>query len=210
MQFTYPELLWALLLLLIPIIIHLFQLRRFRKTAFTNVSLLQKVVAETNKSRNLKKWLLLFSRLILFAAIILAFAKPFKASEQAMEKKETVIYLDDSFSMQARTDKGDLLTEAIQELIRGIPSDASLSIFTNDRTYQNVRIGDIQNDLLSLQHTYRQFSMDEIVLKAKNLFGNSEGTRRQLLLISDFQESMYSRPDSLNDIDFHSCVCNKR
>ncbi|NNK28782.1 MAG: hypothetical protein HKP06_11155, partial [Flavobacteriaceae bacterium] len=38
MQFKHPELLYALLLLLIPIIIHLFQLRRFKETPFTNVA----------------------------------------------------------------------------------------------------------------------------------------------------------------------------
>jgi hypothetical protein len=45
MQFKHPEILWALLLLLIPIIVHLFELRRFKKTPFTNVKMLQKVVA---------------------------------------------------------------------------------------------------------------------------------------------------------------------
>ena len=42
MLFKHPELLWALLLLLIPIFIHLFQLRRFKKTPFTNVKILKK------------------------------------------------------------------------------------------------------------------------------------------------------------------------
>ena len=54
MQFKNPEILWALLLLLIPILIHLFQLRRFKKTPFTNVKMLQKVVVESRKSRSLK------------------------------------------------------------------------------------------------------------------------------------------------------------
>ncbi|MCH7524070.1 MAG: BatA domain-containing protein, partial [Bacteroidetes bacterium] len=43
MQFKYPELLYALLLLLIPIIVHLFQLRKFQKVAFTNVQFLKQV-----------------------------------------------------------------------------------------------------------------------------------------------------------------------
>ena len=66
MQFKYPELLWALLLLLIPIFIHLFQLRRFKKTPFTNVKVLKsRVLAESRKSNTLKKWLLLLTRLLL-------------------------------------------------------------------------------------------------------------------------------------------------
>ena len=76
MQFKYPELLWALLLLLIPIIIHLFQLRRFQKEAFTNVKLLKHIKLQTRKSSQLKKWLTLLTRLLLLACIIVAFTQP--------------------------------------------------------------------------------------------------------------------------------------
>ncbi len=41
MQFKNPEILYALFLLLIPIIVHLFQLRKFQKVAFTNVAFLK-------------------------------------------------------------------------------------------------------------------------------------------------------------------------
>jgi len=50
MQFKHPEILYALFLLLIPIIIHLFQLRRFEKVHFTNVQFLKKVELQTRKS----------------------------------------------------------------------------------------------------------------------------------------------------------------
>ena len=76
MQFKHPELLYALLLLLIPIIVHLFQLRRFQKVDFTNVAFLKSVTIQTRKSSQLKKWLTLVTRLLLLAAVILAFAQP--------------------------------------------------------------------------------------------------------------------------------------
>ena len=50
MQFKHPELLYALLLLVIPIIVHLFQLRRFQKEAFTNVKFLKEIILQTRKS----------------------------------------------------------------------------------------------------------------------------------------------------------------
>ena len=80
MQFKHPELLYALLLLLIPIIVHLFQLRRFQKELFTNVEFLKKVDLQTRKSQNLKKWLTLITRLLLLAAVILAFAQPYTST----------------------------------------------------------------------------------------------------------------------------------
>ncbi len=77
MQFNHPEVLYALFLLIIPILIHLFQLRRFKKEAFTNVKFLRKLSEQTRKSSQLKKWLVLISRLLIFTCIILAFAQPY-------------------------------------------------------------------------------------------------------------------------------------
>ncbi len=85
MQFKHPELLWGLLLLLIPILIHLFQLRRFKKTPFTNVKFLKKVISESRRSSTLKKWLLLFTRLMIIAGLVIAFAQPFFAKSSALK-----------------------------------------------------------------------------------------------------------------------------
>ena len=86
MQFKHPELLYALFALLIPIIIHLFQLRKFKKEAFTNVAFLKKVTSQTRKSSQIKKWLTLITRLFLLACLIFAFAQPY------FSKTKTIIF----------------------------------------------------------------------------------------------------------------------
>ena len=68
MQFKHPEILYFLFLLVIPILVHLFQLRRFKKEYFTNVKLLKELQIQTRKSSKIKKWLLLATRLLLLAA----------------------------------------------------------------------------------------------------------------------------------------------
>ncbi len=143
MQFKYPELLWAFFLLLIPIFIHFFQLRRFEKTPFTNVKLLQKVIAESRKSNTLKKWLLLFTRLSLFSVLILAFARPFLANTTALAEKETVVYLDNSFSMWAKDVDGTLIHTAVQDLLKAIPPGKTFSLFTNSGEYKDVQAVDM-------------------------------------------------------------------
>ena len=203
MQFKYPEVLWALLLLVIPIIIHLFQLRRFRKTPFTNVRLLQKVVAKTRKSQSLKKWLLLITRLLLITAIVLAFAQPFRAAKTALDRREVVIYLDDSFSMQARTENGTLLKSAVQDLVKGMDPNTQINLFTNNLSYERISMEDIQNELLSLPYTYKQLHLNEILLKASSFFSQDESTRKELIAISDFQENMFDLNDSVTDFDIH-------
>lgn len=188
MQFKHPELLWALLLLLLPIIIHLFQLRRFKKTPFTNVKLLQKVVSQSRKSNRLKKWLLLFVRLGLIAAMVIAFAQPFLAKESAFIARDTVIYLDDSFSMQAQNEDGSLFENAIQSVLKGAERDQIVTLFTNTRTFARSYIRDIRGSLLELAPSPHQLSIDEVLLKANTLFENGSGKEKDLILLSDFQD----------------------
>ncbi len=192
MQFKYPEFLWALLTLLIPILIHLFRLRRFKKTPFTNVKLLQKIVSESRRSSVLKKWFLLATRLLLLAAVTLAFAQPFFAEKSALKINETVIYLDDSFSMQAKMDNGTLLQNAVRDLIAVVPKDLRLTVFTNDAVFRDVTLKDIQNNLLALPHSQIQLQLQDIYLKAKTFFSKKENTNKRLVLVSDFQERILS------------------
>lgn len=189
MQFKNPELLYALFLLLIPIIVHLFQLRKFQKEYFTNVDVLKKVQLQTRKSATIKKWLILLTRLLLLAAIIIAFAQPYTSKIKAFNTaKQTVIYLDNSFSLQAKGDKGPLLKRAIQDLIENLPENQNLSIVTNTETYLNTTIKAIKNDLLQLNYSSNQLSYNAALLKAKKTFNNQDNTVKNLIFISDFQQ----------------------
>ena len=115
LQFNHPNILYALLALVIPIIVHLFQLRKFEKVPFTNVAFLQQIILQTRKSSKLKKWLTLITRLLTLAAIIIAFAEPYFGSNKKnkLVENELVIYLDNSFSMQAKGSSRELLNKAI-------------------------------------------------------------------------------------------------
>tara|TARA_R110002074_G_scaffold61561_2_gene148734 strand:+ start:5210 stop:7123 length:1914 start_codon:yes stop_codon:yes gene_type:complete len=203
MQFKYPEILWGLLLLLIPILIHLFQLRRFKKTPFTNVKFLKQVVSESRKSSTLKKWLLLLARLGLLAALVIAFAQPFIANESALQEKETVFYLDDSFSMDGEIENGNLFRNTIQEFIKAIPKNQRFTLFTNNQVFKNVEIKDIQNDLLNLKVSSEQLGVAEIALKGNTYFSNEAGVQKILVLISDFQQRMgaIQKIDSISNVN---------
>lgn len=189
MQFKYPELLYALFLLIIPILIHLFQLRRFQKVQFTNVKFLKSVKLQTRKSSQLKKWLTLVSRLLLLAFAIVAFSQPYIPNETDFnESQETVIYLDNSFSMEAQGNNGSLLNEAIQDMINGLPEDETISLFTNTKTYKSTSIKAIKNELIQLEHSPTQLNYDVLLLKGKQLFSNDQTSTKNLVLVSDFQQ----------------------
>jgi len=189
MQFKHPELLYALFLLLIPIIVHLFQLRKFQKEPFTNVAFLKEVTLQTRKSSQIKKWLTLFTRLGILAAIILAFAQPFFSKKKSLNTKtETVIYLDNSFSMQAKGSKGVILKRAIQELMENVPDMETVSIMTNNDTYRNTNLKSISNDLLQLDFSPNQFTYNAALLKSKKLFSKDPSSTKRIVMVSDFQQ----------------------
>lgn len=190
MQFKYPELLYALFLLLVPIIVHLFQLRKFQKVAFTNVAFLKEATIQTRKSSQIKKWLILCTRLLLLTAIIFAFAQPFTTNTNAFNsKKETVIYLDNSFSMQAKGNQGALLKRAVQDIINNVPEEESFSLITNNQVFRNTTIKAIKNDLLQLDYVSNAISPEAVVLKSIGYFSNQNKTLKNLVFISDFQQN---------------------
>ncbi len=190
MQFKHPEILYALLLLLIPIIIHLFQLRRFQKVDFTNVAFLKKATLQTRKSSQIKKWLTLLARLLALASIILAFAQPFTATKSALQtEKETVIYLDNSFSMQTKGSEGPLLKRTVQQLYDELNSEEDISWFTNDFSKKEVTQSDFKNEVLGLQFSQNQLDQASVLLKAQQLFSSSKTAQKRFIWISDFQQA---------------------
>jgi LysM repeat protein len=189
MQFKHPEILYALFLLLIPIFIHLFQLRRFQKVDFTNVAFLKKVTIQTRKSSQLKKWLTLLMRLLALACVIIAFAQPFTATKTALStKKETVIYIDNSFSMQTKGAKGPMLERALQDLFDKIGGTEKLSWFTNNSERKNVTPQDFKNEVLSIVYSQNQLTPSQVLLKANQLYSKEKDVLKRLVYLSDFQQ----------------------
>ncbi|MFY7742290.1 MAG: BatA domain-containing protein [Flavobacterium sp.] len=169
MQFKHPEILYFLFLLVIPILVHLFQLRRFKKEYFTNVKFLKELSIQTRKSSQLKKWLLLTTRLLLLTALIIAFAQPFfKAKDSKGVTNELYLVLDNSFSMQAKGNQGELLKRAVQELLENTPENTTFSLLTNDDTYWNTDIKSIQKELMNLEYSATSFQLDQQITKIKS------------------------------------------
>jgi hypothetical protein len=202
MQFNHPEVLYALFLLIIPVIVHLFQLRKFKKESFTNVKFLKRLTRQTRKSSRLKKWLVLATRLLLLACIILAFSRPYFPDEyEDLGEVETFIYLDNSYSMQAPGPRGRLLERSVQELLEILPEDRNISLLTNDDEFPVASRSDIQN----IRHSARKLSLENILLRAQNRFSQNPEATKKLLFISDFQDNMkFSRESVPEDMTLYT------
>ena len=146
MQFQHPEILYFLGLIIIPILVHLFQLQKFKKTPFTNVAFLQKLIQQSRKSSKLKKWLLLLLRIVLFTTLIIAFSQPYLSHKKAAKKQHIFIYLDNSLSLDSNGKKGNLLQNTIKEIIENSSKKETYSLLTNSNSYEN--LNNIENQKL--------------------------------------------------------------
>jgi hypothetical protein len=187
MQFKHPEILYFLFLLVIPILVHLFQLRRFKKEYFTNVKLLKELQIQTRKSSKIKKWLLLATRLLLLACLIIAFAQPFFDAKDTTNKgNELIILLDNSFSMQAKGAKGELLKRSIQELLEELPENQQFSLLTNSEVFWDTDIKSIQKELQNLEYSAMPFQLDYLINQVET---KKKNTKKDYVIITDAVQS---------------------
>ncbi|HEY9220281.1 MAG TPA: BatA domain-containing protein [Lutibacter sp.] len=188
MQFKHPEILYALLLLVIPIIVHLFQLQRFVKVPFTNVAFLKNIERQTRKSAKLKKWLVLISRLLALSCIILAFSQPYFSKSSAQQNGNVIIYLDNSFSMQAKGEQGELLKSATQNIVdNNNIQNSTFTLITNDGNLKNLDVNSLKNELIDLDYSPNKLDLNTVLLKAKSNYSSKTNTLNKIILISDFQ-----------------------
>ncbi len=206
MQFKHPEILYVLFALLIPIIIHLFQLQRFTKTPFTNIKFLKEIEFQTRKSSQLKKWLVLLSRLGIFAALIIAFAQPFSSKRDTSKDWLTTIYLDNSLSMQTKGERGELLKRAVQDIAEYIPDKGQFSLLTNEQLYTNLSKGLLVEQLKNTTYSPSKSDLKTVLLQTQQTFDKNQDKNHKLLLLSDFQESTNGEKESPN---LESLISNK-
>lgn len=210
MQFKNPEILYFLFLLILPILVHLFQLRRFKKQEFTNVKLLKELEIQTRKSSTIKKWLLLATRLLLLAALILAFAQPFfKAKDFDKKNNELILVVDNSFSMQAKGKNGELLKRTIQDLLENTPEDQQLSILTNDENFYDTNIRNIQKELQNLNYSSTPFNPAAIITRIE---AKKPGIPKDILFISDavgLKDELKTNLSETSSIYYQSVAANE-
>lgn len=196
MQFKHPEILYFLFLLIIPIVVHLFQLRRFKKEYFTNVRFLKEISIQTRKSSKIKKWFLLATRLLLLAFLIFAFAQPyFAAKDSKNSHNEMYLVLDNSFSMQAKGQKGPLLERAVEDLLEHIPENQNFSLITNSETFWNTDIKSIRKELQDLKYSALPFQLESAMAKIKS---HQPGMAKDIVVITD---GIGLQPNQLKSID---------
>ena len=205
MQFKHPEILYALFALLIPVFIHLFQLQRFIKTPFTNVKFLKEIELQTRKSSRLKKWLILFSRLGIFASLIVAFAQPYFSKNDLSKDWLTVLYLDNSMSMQTKGERGELLKRAVQDISENISNIGNYTLLTNDKNYNNLSKQALIKQIKTIDYSVTSLPVETALLKVQEAYSKAQDKHKKTIFISDFQKEISEKEPTISQtetIDF--------
>jgi hypothetical protein len=199
MQFLFPAFLFALAALAIPIIIHLFHFRRFKKVYFTNVRFLKEVKEEASSRSRLRNLLVLLMRLAAVAFLVFAFAQPFipaKDSEVKQGNKAVSIFIDNSFSMEALSQDVPLIEKAKQrarEIVQAFAIEDEFQIITNDFEGRHQRLVGRDDalaliDEISSSPAVRELS--RVLARQKQALNSSLSPNHYAYLLSDFQRNI--------------------
>lgn len=199
MVFSSPSILWALGLLAIPIIIHLFEFRRYKKLYFSDTSLFKEIKSQSQTKNQLRHLLLLIARLLFLTFLILAFAEPMvpASSGKKSEPEVVSIYIDNSYSMSSSDEGGSkLLAQALEMAFRiseQYPKGYKFQLITNRLSANEKRLLNKEELLeqLDLTNTIAQHRLlEEILLFQERSLAENDIKRSLVYCISDFNQTL--------------------
>jgi len=213
MQFLFPTFLFALATLAIPVIIHLFYFRRFKKVFFTNVRFLKEVKEETSARSKLRNLLVLAARMLALAALIFAFAQPFipQNNDVRFGSKAVSIFIDNSFSMSALSEDVPLFEKAKQrarEIVNAYAETDRFQVLTNDFEGKSQRLVSKEDALSLIEEVKISPSVrihSEVIARQQQALKSGNQTFEIAYLISDFQKNvsdLSAWQDTTMDVNF--------
>ena len=199
MNFLFPSFLYALSAVSIPIIIHLFNFRRYKKLYFSNVRFLKEVVQESHSKSKLRQLLVLICRCLIIVFLVLAFAQPFVPLKQgitASGSKAVSIFIDNSFSMMGLNQNGTLLDDAknkAEQIAKSLYPADKVQLVSEDFSDMQERWlnkDEFIEQLKGLKVSPASRMLGEIMARQKDNLDHSGCPVKEAFVISDFQKSV--------------------
>jgi hypothetical protein len=139
--FLDPFVLLGLAAAAVPLLLHLFNLRRPRTVDFSSLEFLQSLQQRTMQRVRIKQWLLLALRMLAIACLVLAFARPTLTGNLAgtvgQVRTSWALVVDNSLSMTLRDGQGAYLQqakEAASGILSAMEPDDELFLLTTEQT----------------------------------------------------------------------------
>lgn len=197
-MFTHPLILIALTAIAIPIAVHLFNFRRYRKVYFSNVEYLKELQQQTRKQSELMRWLILAARILAIVCIVTAFAQPvIPSSGKHLKPGGTAvsIYLDNSFSMNNTNTDGtlsDMGRAKVKEIVAAYEMGDQFQLMTNNADGSQFRWlskDELIEELEKIEASPNSMPLSAVGERLYDFIGKSNAQNRHCYLIGDFQKS---------------------
>jgi len=194
MEFSKPSIFYYLLLLAIPVIIHLFNFRKHKKIYFSSIKFLKDIEQKTKAKYEIKRWVILLTRIILTTSVIFAFAIPYLQKKKDQKQADKIgFYIDNSFSMERKDDNNTMLIDYAKNnaknILKKLETNQKVLILTNDfnkkyqKWYSPKQAIDIVNEISISGSTNKT---QTIVNRYNQLIDSTE--TNSLYMLSDFQK----------------------
>lgn len=183
--------------MLIPIVIHLFNFRKYKKVYFPDTRLLQSLQTRSRRQSKVQNWWLLLSRILFLTALVLAFAQPFLGQQAGPEKSIHIVYVDNSLSMQAT--KGSQINllqqakDAAIQLVESGTNEQEYVVLSNNNIYATRPIykPEALKLLQELQLSSKSVSLEQINKALETVAQNNNSKQNKVYIFSDLQESTF-------------------
>lgn len=213
MTFVYPAFLWALLAISIPIIIHIFNFRRFKTVYYSNTNFLHDLQSQAKSKRNIKQLLILLMRILAIISLVIAFAKPISKNDIITKANcnSYSIYIDNSFSMDAQSTAGtniDVAKDRANSIISAFDISSNYLLISNEISSQQQHFypqSIILNNLANIQTCPISRKTSFIVNTLSQLYfseNNKNKCPKKVFIISDFQKNTFDIENIILDTTF--------
>lgn len=212
MTFLNPAVLFGLIAASIPILIHLFNLRKLKKIEFSTLAFLKELQKNKIRKIKLKQWILLALRVLIILFLVFAFARPTLkgiaiGGTTSAAKTTAVLIIDDTFSMSVIDNKGSLLNQAkvaAKNLLRNFQEGdeaALILVSQSDKSDVNVfkSIIELQKSIDAAEPSYQSGLLHNSITKAVQVLSQSKNFNKEIYMLSDFQSGRLADEKTLSD-----------
>ncbi|MCR4659681.1 MAG: BatA domain-containing protein [Bacteroidales bacterium] len=199
MIFANPIMLLGLIAVAVPVVVHLFNFRRYKRVLFSNVSRLSAMQSQTRRRSNLRRLLILAARILAIVFLVLAFAQPVLPNrEQQLQSGSTAvsIFVDNSYSMENAGTDGSLLSEAsakVAEIAAAYGPETRFQLLSGDMAGHQFRWLD-REELIeaaaNLEESANTVNLSQVARRQLDFLHNSNAKNLHLYIISDFQQTV--------------------
>lgn len=203
---------WGALAFCVPLILHILNRSRFRRVEWGAMHLLDSVVKVNHRRFQLEQLLLLLVRCLIPAVLAFTLARPVltgAAAPAGNTPTSLVVVLDNSYSMQATDEDGSRYQAAVSaatDIIAALPRGSDVSVIAAGGAAHSL----LDTPVFDTEAVCRKLRASDATLGAGQFrdalttalttLAGMNNTRRELVLISDFQTADWADSTLADDI----------